>query len=100
MVGAPTASLGLVALPDDSAFGGNAVIPFQKFERGKSGRRVPCNTVGDLLADWNRVASDVSNSLPNCTPLRAMLTDQIEATGATSVLQEAAGGRRSRANEI
>ena len=39
MVGAPTASRHLVALPDNSTFSGNAIVPLQKVERCKGGRR-------------------------------------------------------------
>ena len=92
MVGAPTASRHLIALSDDPAFGGNAIVPLHKVERFKRGRRRVYHAIGDILTDWNRLAWNVCNPLVNFTVLRTLLTDHFEPAGASSVLVDDDGG--------
>lgn len=82
MVGTPGASIRYVALPDDSALVGNAIVALQKVERCKRGRRRPRNALGDILANGNCVGCHLSNLIVNFAPLRALLADQFEAAGA------------------
>lgn len=91
-VGAPTASLCLIALPDDSALGGNAIVPLEKVERCKRGLRLR-HANRDVFTGWNRVAFDNSNPLVTFTALLALLTDYLEPTGASSVLVQQDGGK-------